>query len=362
MNIATLDSNMAAVGPGGEALEWRLPSDAPFRLAGLPWFARDGVYRRLSLNPQWPLRPEVDALADCPAGAQVQFQTDSPALVVRAELAGPADLVHMPATGQCGFDCYVGPPRQSVYWGTTKFKHGESAYESALFKNVEREMRNITLNFPLYRHVKRVEIGLAPGSLVLPPPPYDDARPIVVYGTSIDQGGCASRPGMAWTNILSRAMNRPFVNLGFSGNGRGEPELARFIGAIPDPALIVVKYEGNAYWDGILERTFAPFLAILRQAHAAVPILVVSRPPETKELYDATVRASHDVLREFQRRVIDRLRDGGDANVHFLDGSLLWGEDWRECTVDGLHPSDWGFQRMAENLRPVMERLLDPTA
>ena len=206
--------------------------------------------------------------------------------------------------------------------------------------------------------MKRVEVGLAPGCRLAAPPAYGDARPIIVYGTSIDQGGCASRPGMAWTNILSRAMNRPFVNLGFSGNGQGEPELARLIATLRDPALMIVKYEGNAYWDGILERTLEPFLAILRQAHAAVPILVVSRPPHSKELYDPSERLSPLALREFQIRTVARLWDAGDLNIHFLDGSLLWGEDWHECTVDGLHPSDLGFQRMAGSLRGAIERVL----
>ena len=357
-DIGQLDPKMAAERAADAGLEWHSPGEPPFRLAGFPWFERDRVYRRLPLKPQWPIRPEVDALADCPAGGQVQFRTDSPVLTVRADLSAPGDLVHMPATGQCGFDCYVGPPKRMVYWGTAKFKHGDSAYETCLFRDVARERRNVTLNFPLYRHVKSVAIGLAPSARVEAPPAYDDDRPIVVYGTSIDQGGCASRPGMAWTNILSRAMNRPFVNLGFSGNGRGEPELARLICTLPAPALIVVKYEGNAYWDGILERTFEPFLAILRQAHTDVPILVVSRPPETKELYDLSMRASHDNLREFQRRIIDRLRQAGDSRLHFFDGCSLWGEDWQECTVDGLHPSDWGLQRMAGNLQPVIEALL----
>lgn len=346
----------AAATPSG--WQWRLPSLPPFRLAGFAWFEQDHVYRRLPVKPPWPIRPEVDALADCTAGGQVQFRTDSPRLAVRVVLAGPPDLYHMPATGQCGFDCYVGPPGAMCYLGTAKFDRTCSTYEHVFFAQAAPEMRCITLNFPLYQGVRSVEIGIAPDVQLLPPPPYEDARPIIVYGTSIDQGGCASRPGMAFTNILSRQLNRPVINLGFNSNGRGEPELARLIGLIPAPALIVLNYEANACWDGILERTLTPFIAILRESHPHAPILVLSRTPKAREMLDRSEHAGRLERLEFQRRTVRRRFEQGDARTHFLSGEVLWGEDGVECTVDGEHPTDLGFARMASCLDPIVRRIL----
>src|SRR5690606_22957788 len=105
------------------------------------------------------------------------------------------------------------------------------------------EMRMITLNFPLYQGVQEIEIGLSPDAQLIAPTPYIDDRKVIVYGTSITQGGCAARPGMSYTNILSRMINYEFINLGFSGNGQGEPELSHIISQIERPALLVLDYE-----------------------------------------------------------------------------------------------------------------------
>jgi lysophospholipase L1-like esterase len=63
--------------------------------------------------------------------------------------------------------------------------------------------------------------------------------------------------------------------------------------------------------------------------------------------------------RDFQRDTIAAMRADGDQNVHFLDGARLLGQDWEECTVDGTHPNDLGFMRMAERLTPALKALLD---
>jgi hypothetical protein len=71
------------------------------------------------------------------------------------------------------------------------------------------------------------------------PLPLNKKKPIVVYGTSIAQGACASRPGMAWTAILGRRMNIPLINLGFSGNGKLEKEMLDLIAEIDAEVYIL---------------------------------------------------------------------------------------------------------------------------
>jgi hypothetical protein len=341
----------------GEGLTWHAPSEPPFRLAGFAWFQHDRAYRRLPVRPKWPLPKAVDDLANCPSGGQVQFQTDSRKLAVKVQLAGPAGLDHMPQTGVAGFDCYVGRPKEQRYWSTTRFQFQAASYTCYLFDLPQRETRNVTLNFPLYQGVKEVLVGMEAGAQVQAPPPYYDNRPIVVYGTSITQGGCAARPGMAFTNILSRRLNRPFVNLGFSGSGRGEPEVARTIAEIPDPACLVLDYEGNA-GGGLLEQTLGGFIDILREAHPETPILVVSRIRMAPDCFSLSGARDRDGKRGFQRRTVQGRRAAGDANIHFLDGARLLGGDFDECTVDGVHPTDLGFWRMAKGLEPVLKDIL----
>jgi lysophospholipase L1-like esterase len=342
----------------GETLTWHSPKKPPFRLAGLAWFAAEGAYRRMPLRPKRPLPEAVDTLANHTAGAQIGFQSDSGRVSVRVKLTSPADADHMPATGQCGFDCYIGPPGDSHFFRTTRFDPRQAAYECSLFDQAAPALRNFTLYFPLYQGVEEASIGLDAGARALPPPPFALDRPVVVYGTSITQGGCAARPGMAWTNIVSRRLNVEFVNLGFSGSGRGEPEVAATIAEIPNPACFIVDYEGNAGGTEALKKSFPAFIGILREAHPKVPILAVSAIRFAWERVLPGEIAARIERRDFARGAIGELRAAGDRLLFFQDGAELLGEDFEECTVDGVHPTDLGFLRIAEALTPVVRGIL----
>ena len=351
------DRNMAPLAGSSVVLDWRDPGQPPFRLAGLPWFAQDRVYRRLPLCPPEPIREAVSELANCPAGAQVAFQTDSTQLAVQVELTGPAYMNHMPATGQCGIDLYLGRPQAQRYYNTARYDIRETRYEVELFAQPVAKLRTVTLNLPLYQGVKRLRIGLRPGALVRPPPPWSDARPIVIYGTSITQGGCASRPGLLYSNIISRALNREVINLGFSGNGCGEPEVIQLMAAIPDPGLLVLDYEANAGPYETYRQTLQAAIARLRVAHPTVPLLVLSRIPFASEFTHAVGCAARQKRCRMQRDLVACLRRQGDRHLHFFDGANLLGTDADECTVDGVHPNDLGFMRMARGLTPVLHKL-----
>ena len=186
-------------------MTWRSPAEAPFHLAGFPWFEKDRVYRRLPVLPAGTLPAGVDNLANNTAGGQIRFRSDTRRLDLRVTLDGPADMNHMPATGQCGFDLYVGGGGAPRYYSTAKYDlvKQATAYEVSLFQHADRKLRAFTLNFPLYQGVKDVAVGLDAEASVRPPAPYAASGRIVIYGTSITQGGCAARPGMAYTNILS---------------------------------------------------------------------------------------------------------------------------------------------------------------
>lgn len=358
IDIQKHDAAMRTDQPQTPGLVWHSPKTSPFQVAGLAWFADEGLYRRMPSKPARPLPASVDSLANCTAGAQVRFRSNSKRVFVRVQLRAPHSMDHMPATGQCGFDCYVGPVGAMRYGGTARFKFQNDAYESSVFSAAESKMRQFTLNFPLYQGVNALEIGLDEGAKVLAAQPWESKGRVIVYGTSITQGGCAARPGMAFTNILSRRINREFINLGFSGSGRGEPEVAETIASISHPGLFVLDYEANCVSSEKLRETMPVFIGILRSAHPQTPILVISKIRYARELHDDAQLAARLERLKFQKSLVQKLRRLGDRKIFFQDGSNFLGKDFDECAVDGAHPTDLGFLRIADGMEPAIRKSL----
>jgi len=355
-NASELDPNMRVSRPETDEIVWHDPRKVPFRLLGFKWFEQDGLYRRLPVRPNHPIPAPLDALANHTAGGQIQFCTDSIKIFVRVNLIGNNPMYHMAQTGMCGFDLYLGGPFEQVFAGVSKFNWDAETYTVELASNPAGTMEQVTLNFPLYNGVKSVEVGLDKGSKVVGPAPLEDHRPIVIYGTSITQGGCATRPGMSYTNILSRYLNREVVNLGFSGNGKGEPELARLIGEIKNKAMVVLDFEANTH--DLLRTLLKPFIEELRKLGKDTPILVISRIPMARDL-NPIILAKRQELRDFQRDLVASMQEAGDQHLFFQDGKDLMNERWgQEATVDGTHCTDLGFFMMAEALAPVFKRIL----
>lgn len=352
------DRNLRIGGPSGKDLKWSSALEAPFRVTGLPWLERDGVYRRLPVHPGHAIRPEVDRLANYTAGAQVRFRTDSPNLYVRVKLAAPYSMYQMAATGQCGVDCYIGAIGEQRYINTTRFDFAMTEYESVLFDSLPREMRDMTLNLPLYQGVTELLIGVDPSSRIAAFPGFPVDKKVLIYGTSITHGACATRPGMAYPNMLSRMFPLEFVNLGFSGNALGEPELAHLIGEIDAPGLLILDYEANTPSTERLRESLPEFIRIYRAYHPEVPILVLSQIRLAREAFDGELASRREERKRIQREEVERQRSAGDRNVHFFDGALLLGEDPQDCTTDGIHPSDLGYDRIAKALRPIIAELL----
>ena len=229
----------------GGKIQWYSPWDKPFAVVGLGWEDAARKYRRLPELEAGILPADVDELAWCPAGAQIRFRTDSKQVLVRVELRNPAEMDHMTAIGQAGVDAYVGETGAMVFAGVARMPHNATSYQATVCNFPTSDKRTITLNLPLYQGVRKIEIGLLAGSRAMRAKRPSRARRVVVYGTSITQGGCATRPGMVYTNILSRRLDAEFINLGFSGSGRGEPEVAETIATLRPPAIFVIDYKAN---------------------------------------------------------------------------------------------------------------------
>ena len=364
MKIDEIDKNMAVQKADENGLVWHMPYEEPFQLAGFHWFDQDKVSRRFPVEPHFPLSGAVDELSWCTAGGQVKFRSDSGKICIKAKLRDAGGMDHMPQTGMSGFDFYIGEPGEERFYAVSRFASGSPEFTCELFSSTVRKARNFTINFPLYKGVNEMLIGVQAGARIQAPPAYPSKKPIVVYGTSITQGGCASRPGSCYTNILSRRLNMPFINLGFSGSGKGEADVARVVALIKKPALLVLDYEANYGGHDLFQKTLPAFISILRDAHAKVPILIISKNRFAQEAMDfESDSLNHEKIcrkqcKVMQRNLVARLREEGDPNIHFLDGSPLLGKDYWECSVDGVHPTDLGFSRMADGIGPVIRRIL----
>jgi hypothetical protein len=356
-DIGKLDHAMAFETKNMDGMDWYTVDDAGFELDGLYWRKPGELFRRLPMEVK--ISEGVDYLAWDTAGVMLRFCTDAPEIRIAAKIWHNSRMDHMAPTGSMGFDLYVGSGPRKYYAGSTRFDHTKDEYNVTLFGPCDkRKLREFTLHFPLYSGPESFRIGLTQGALVTPPSPWPDPRPVVVYGTSIQQGGCASRPGMCHTNQMSRMLNRPFLNLGFSGNGKGEPEMAQVMADIANPAIYVLDYDCNAHVEG-LQATLTGFIDILRKKHPETPILLVSRLPLVGEFGDSPEYSEERrQYTEIHLDEIRRRRTAGDENLHFLDGLSLYGADPSECTVDGCHATDLGFYQISKRMAPVIERIL----
>ncbi|MDA0831639.1 MAG: SGNH/GDSL hydrolase family protein [Planctomycetota bacterium] len=315
-------------------------------------------YDRLPARAEGVVRDAVWGLSRHSAGECVRFITDAPSFSARWTLISDRlAMPHMPATGVSGLDLYVrngegewrwlsvGQPTQTT--NTAKFTAGSTAAP-----------REFMLYFPLYNGVSSVEIGLPEGAKLFKGPEYpaDHAKPIVFYGTSITQGGCASRPGMVHTAILSRRLKRPVINLGFSGNGRMEAEVAQFIAEI-DAAVYVIDCLPNMDAAAVSANT-APLVKQLQAAHPETPILLVEdRSYANSQVLDGP-RVRNETNRAALLQEFEKLIDGGVQGIYYLTGDKLLGKDG-EDTVDGSHPTDFGFWRHANAFEPLLREILD---
>lgn len=363
VKIEQLDQNFKAHIPtSGDGIVWYDVKREPFRLSGFPWFTEDRVYRRLPLRTyslMEEVNPKLNELCEHTSGGQVSFCTNATKVAIKTKIGMPIAMGHMAVTGQSSFDCYVSNQEGKLrFINSAIISPQTTAFEYTLYGDYAPFERQIVINFPLYGTVESLEIGLDSQATLSVPPKFRIEKPIIFYGTSITQGGCASRPGMSYTNKLSRMLDAHCISLGFSGNGLGEPEMAHLITEIEEPSCIVLDYEPNAGRNGKLEVTLENFIRILRSKHREVPILVISHIPHLRDGIDNPFSKEHCRLRDFQSDTVRRLTGEGVVNLHFVDGSTLLGEDFEECTVDNLHPTDLGFYRMSENLYPVLKNLI----
>lgn len=324
---------------------------------GRGWNDTADFYDRLPAKAEKLVRPPVWDLSRDSAGMCVRFVTDATAIHARWTLRKAwLYLPNETAIGNSGLDLYVKTER-GWHWLAVGQPTAQTN-EAALVEKLIPGKREYLLYLPLYNGTKSVELGIPAGSVLEKAPAWGPGvrKPIVFYGTSILQGLSASRPGMVHSAMLGRWFNWPTINLGFSGNGKMEPELARLLAEL-DPSIYVLDCLPNMDAAEIKERV-EPFVKILRSAHPDTPIVLVEdRTMQDSFLIAGRMEWYHGKDRAELKAAFDRLQKAGVKNLFYIPGDHLFGDDG-EGSVDGSHPNDLGFMRQAEIFAKALKPLL----
>lgn len=329
-------------------------TDAPVKIYGLAVTdAENRKFYKLS-EEMLEKMPRYDYLGRRTVGGRVRFVTDASTMVIRMTLACAKEDINIPLSGSAGADVYLGVGQESRFIGyiaPQEHVHEEITVVKEFVLHGESVV--VTINLPRNDHLLHMEIGVDESAAIEEAPEYTISTPIVFYGSSITEGGCASRAGNAYTSIVCRWLDADYYNYGFSGSAKGEPVFAEFIAGLENISALVYDYDHNAPTPEHLEETHEAFFKIIRQAKPDLPVLMMSRPDLKDGIEDAAKRV------EIIRRTYQNAVNAGDTKVWFLDGRTFFGEVGRdECTVDGTHPNALGFMRMAEKIYPVLQEIL----
>ena len=318
---------------------------------------KESPYDRLPISYKEKVREPVWDLSKASAGITVRFHSNSTSINLKWTVLNDLDMPHMAATGIKGIDLYTKYNNKWRYVTTAGALVGLKTYQNKsipadsineyeLIKNMSPDFREYKLFLPLYDGVTKLEIGIDNNALINKASP-NPVKPIVFYGTSITQGGCASRPGMAHTNIISRKLDVDCINYGFSGNGRMETPIVELISEI-DARFYVIECLQNMDSQQINERV-RPLVDMIRTKHPLTPIVLVENMMYTTAFLDQTIETRLIQENAALKNEYDKILKSGLQNIFYIkDNQDLLLDN--EGTVDGIHLTDLGFLRYSDYL------------
>lgn len=341
--------------------KWFDPAQSVFPVVeGRGWQAdMKDTYDRFPAKAEQTVRKEVWRLSKNSAGEYLRFTTNASEIVVRYTVSGGKNFDHMPSTGVSGVDLYVQDNADNWHWVRAAYKFGDTIeYRYSGFAS-PAPVKEFRLYLPLYNTPLWLTIGV-PENNTFSALPVHEEKPLVLYGTSILQGGCASRPGLAWTNILGRKLNMPVINLGFSGNGRLEEPVIDLINEI-DAKLFVLDCQPNLvdkkqYPEADLENRIRNSVKTLQSKHRAIPILLAEHCCGSPAVNIDSASANRYIwTSEVMANTFLKMKKEGVKNIYLLTARDI-GFDM-ESTVDGTHPNDIGMMKYAEAYEKAIKKI-----
>lgn len=348
--------------------KWWSPETNPFPvIEGQAWPNEvKEKYDRFPARAEKTLNANVWNISHSSAGLYIKFKTDASDIIVRyvVQNKGSFAMNHMPATGVSGIDLYAVDHNGKWVWAQGGFSFGDTI--EYRFSNLEVDHVfagrdcEYRLFLPLYNAVQWLQVGVAVAKNFAPMP-LSEEKPILVYGTSITQGACATRPGLAWTAILERELDRPLINLGFSGSGHLEKSVIDLMAEI-DAKLYILDClpnltAGAGFTDDEVKKRIKESVSLLQQKHPSIPILLVEHSSgNTLSIIDTAKHNEYEKVNNLLRNVFAQLKNAGIQNI-FLLGNKDINLDI-DATVDGLHPNDIGMMKYANAYEKVIRNIL----
>lgn len=339
-DIKVIDKNMADVLISEDDKIWVDGFSDIFNIHGLYWAKTNKTYHRLLDTLE--TRDNLKALAHHPSGAFISFKTDSTSISVRVKNLSAAYMAHMSACGQNGLDLYTKVDDEFVFLGTTKINKAE--FELTIVKNMDKILREFRLYLPIYNELINLEIGFDSSAKI---ESFNDYRKdnIIWYGTSISQGGCATRGGMSQSAILERLLkNYEIYNFGFSGNAHLDTEVALSLTEIDNVKYIIIESESNNTYERTKEKLYN-FIKILHDANPNAIIYVLSHYPNPLELVNSSFHKAQIRQKALHKKIVKQFNN---KNIIYIDGEKVIKQDKYEVTVDGIHQTDLGFMAVAK--------------
>lgn len=325
-------------------ISWYNPMEEQIGVINNQGFAHEkGMsYARLPLRAQSRVREPVWKLSRYSSGLSIRFQTDASCIQIRYVVSDALGMTHMPPTGVSGIDMYrIEDNRWSFCSGTYIF--GDTIIYNFDNLVVDGSHSTYCIFLPLYNEVRWMEIGVESNRLFHFVPRLNQ-MPIVVYGTSITQGACASRPGMAWTNIVQRYIECPVINLGFSGNGKLEEEVLDYVNEI-DARVYILDCVSNLTQDSMLVERTINAVKKIRSVHQNEPILIMEHAGYSNSMTCLKRRMECENANIKVRRAYNDLLNMGVKNVFYISRKEF--DFCNDAWVDYVHPSDIGMNQKA---------------
>ncbi len=356
VNITDIDKNFKVESSITEPdIVWFDVNNAPFSIYGVTYDENQGLFVRMPKDVAENTNDGVAHLYKHTSGGRVRFRTNSHFIGIKVEYVAEGLMDHFTILGQRGFDIYKSNGNDNEYCGSFRpnVNNSENGYSSSL--KLDGEMHDFTINFPLYNPVNKLYIALKKDAFLGNATPYKNIKPILYYGSSITQGGCASKPGNSYQHMICKKTNVDFINLGFSGSARAEDNMIDYICSL-DPSIFVYDYDHNAPNKEHLEKTHMKLFRAFRQSHPTTPVIFMTAPGN---LWTDFGCCDYILRHELIYNNYLTAKNEGDKNVYFVDGLKVFPDDVRsECTVDGVHPNDLGFSYMAKALLPIIKDIL----
>ena len=351
MEIKDVDKNFKVISDNADGLKYyKIPCE-PFDLYGVFYEEKTERFVRLPSEIADSVSENVGILNANTAGGRIRFSTDSTTVSVSVKYKLLNYAPHLSTLGGSGFVLLEERENKTVfvysympdYYGNEKNNKTDNGYTVTKRVN-DGKLRNYILYFPNYNDVSELKIGLDENAFVGHGKKYRDIKPILYYGSSITQGGCASRADNSYQAFISKWTDTDFINLGFSGSGLAEDEIVDYMTTV-DCSLFICDYDSNAPTPEYLEKTHLRLYERYRAKRPDIPIVFISNTYSDNGNMNAEVRFG--IIKKTYDIAISR----GDKNVYLIDGMKLFGEeDVENCTVDGVHPNDLGFYKMAKGI------------